>query len=305
MKYSAIIVTYNRKEKLVEALNSLLTQKIKPIRIILIDNNSTDGTEELLKDLGFFDSNIFNYIKLTENIGGSGGFYEGIRTAMKFNDDEFVAISDDDAIYSDDFFEKISEAQKKYPDYQAFCGSVRDLNGDFQISHRRIIVNKNKVKEVVVPKEAYGSDFDVDTFSFVGCVISKKILEKIGLPKKEYFIYYDDTEYSMRVRKLTPIKNITSAVIDHKVVEDFSFSLNWKTYYGVRNELNMRLANTDWNLMHIFLFLRLLKKYSEILLCPEYKGNRLRAIKVYHEGYRDGLRGKLGKNLKYQPGKKF
>ena len=48
LHYAAIVVTYNRKKKLVKALNSLLNQTVSPKHIILIDNCSTDGTEELL-----------------------------------------------------------------------------------------------------------------------------------------------------------------------------------------------------------------------------------------------------------------
>lgn len=305
MKYSSVIVTYNRKEKLVEALSSLFDQTIKPVRVILVDNNSNDGTQEYLKEKGFLDNPSLDYIKLPENLGGSGGFYEGIKRALEFKDTDYVAISDDDAIYSVDFFEKIAQAQRKYENYQAFCGSVKDLNGNWQVSHRRIIIDDKKVKELVVPKEKYDADFDIDTFSFVGCVISANILRQVGLPNKDYFIYYDDTEYSIRVHKLTPIKNIVGAVINHKVIEDFAFSLNWKTYYGVRNELNMRSSHTNWKFMRIFLFLRILKKYCEILCDNSYKGNRLKAIKIYHEGYRDGVCGVLGKNPKYLPGVKL
>lgn len=50
----------------------------------------------------------------------------------------------------------------------------------------------------------------------MGCIISRDILEKIGLPEKDYFIYYDDTEYSLRVRKYTDIINVSGAVIIHK-----------------------------------------------------------------------------------------
>ena len=44
MNYQSVIVTYNRKDKLIEAVNSLLNQIVQPVRFILIDNQSTDGT---------------------------------------------------------------------------------------------------------------------------------------------------------------------------------------------------------------------------------------------------------------------
>lgn len=49
--YVAVIVTYNRKKKLIKAINSLLKQTLLPKKIVLIDNNSNDGTNELLKEV--------------------------------------------------------------------------------------------------------------------------------------------------------------------------------------------------------------------------------------------------------------
>ena len=108
MKYQSVIVTYNRKDKLIEAIDSLLNQKIQPIRIILIDNHSTDGTEERLKEEGLLDNSKVVYLRMPKNYGGSGGFYYGIKEAMKYDDFEFLSLSDDDAIYRSNFFELIS-----------------------------------------------------------------------------------------------------------------------------------------------------------------------------------------------------
>lgn len=103
MNYQSLIVTYNRKDKLVEAVNSLLAQTESPIRIILIDNHSTDGTEQRLEEEGLLDNNKIVYIKMPKNYGGSGGFYYGIKEAMKYEDFDFLSLSDDDAIYKSNF----------------------------------------------------------------------------------------------------------------------------------------------------------------------------------------------------------
>ncbi len=67
LHYAAIVVTYNRKKKLVKALNSLLNQTFSPKHIILIDNCSTDGTEELLKQEGLLSNKIIAYHKMQKN----------------------------------------------------------------------------------------------------------------------------------------------------------------------------------------------------------------------------------------------
>ena len=78
-KIAAVVVTYNRKELLKECLDALLAQTHPLDSIILIDNASTDGTPEFLKEKGFLDNPKIDYVRLSENSGGAGGFYEGMK----------------------------------------------------------------------------------------------------------------------------------------------------------------------------------------------------------------------------------
>ena len=75
-KIASIIVTYNRKNMLKDCLDSILEQNAPLNMIFIIDNNSNDGTQELLKKEGYIDNPKINYRKLNENKGSAGGFYE-------------------------------------------------------------------------------------------------------------------------------------------------------------------------------------------------------------------------------------
>ena len=59
----------------------ILNQTAPVEKLIVVDNNSTDGTDEFLKEYGFLENDILEYVKLPENIGGAGGFYEGMKIA--------------------------------------------------------------------------------------------------------------------------------------------------------------------------------------------------------------------------------
>ena len=72
MEYTSVIVTYNRKKLLVEAIQSLLTQTEQPKYIVIIDNASTDGTKEMVEQ-SFSDKRIL-YDRLNTNQGGSAGY---------------------------------------------------------------------------------------------------------------------------------------------------------------------------------------------------------------------------------------
>ncbi|MGK4126856.1 glycosyltransferase [Limosilactobacillus vaginalis] len=302
--YASLIVTYNRKDKLVKALNSLFSQTQKPTRIIIIDNCSTDGTEDLLKKKGFLKSNIVDYNKMSKNYGGSGGFYYGVKRAIAFDDVEYLSFSDDDAYFEPKFFEKIAESQKKHPKCKAFCGTVKYANGQIQFDHRRKIINPKWIKEQEFCLSDYNQNFFVDTFSFVGSVVSMDILSEIGLPHKDYFIYYDDTEYSLRIRNKTKVINVSNAKVTHDITirnKRKGNLISWKNYYELRNSILMKKEHSNWQFLWLYFYYRQIRLYCFILMTKEFKGERRRALTVYTHGFRDGMKGITGKIEPFTP----
>ena len=305
LHYAAIVVTYNRKKKLVKALNSLLNQTVSPKHIILIDNCSTDGTEELLKQEGLLSNKIIAYHKMQKNYGGSGGFYYGVKEAMKYDDIDFVSFSDDDAYFKNDFFEKVPMAQSQYKDCSAFCGTVKYANGDIQFDHRRKITNHNWLKEQQFEVGDYSSNFYVDTFSFVGAVIKMNVLREVGLPHKDYFIYYDDTEYSLRVREKGKVINVSRAEIIHDIVKkkvQTGKLISWKNYYELRNSILMKKQHSTWKLLNLYFYYRQLHMYWYILTTNTFKGEKKRALFAYSHGFHDAMKGTTGKVEPFSPG---
>jgi glycosyltransferase involved in cell wall biosynthesis len=88
---SFVIVTYNRKGALRKCLDSVIAQDYEPIEIIVLDNNSSDDTDELFTE-GLADPRI-RYAKLSENRGVGGGRKAGTR----FASGEIIMYVDDDA----------------------------------------------------------------------------------------------------------------------------------------------------------------------------------------------------------------
>ena len=94
---TAVVVTYNRKDLLIECLEAIQSQSYPVSSILLIDNASTDGTHDALNDKGFLKNNNFIYCLMETNLGGAGGFHEGFRRAAKLKND-FIWIMDDDTV---------------------------------------------------------------------------------------------------------------------------------------------------------------------------------------------------------------
>lgn len=312
MKYAALILTFNRKEKLVGAIEALLKQNKLPEKIFVIDNCSTDGTDKLLREKGYLDNPLVDYTVLDKNYGGSGGFYYGIKKVLNDSqgkvDIDYLAISDDDAYYKPNYFSLIDQAVSNHPSCKAYCGTVQYKNGAIQTDHRRVVVNKKWLRQEEVPATDYQHDFYVDMFSFVGCVISLDILRKIGLPCKDYFINYDDSEYSLRIRQYTPILNISKAVIVHQILRKSDAStviISWKNYYEIRNSILMKKAHSTWRFLSLYFWYHQIHLDLRILTESKFKGVRRNALYVYNRGFLDGIRGIRGLKAPFLPGMKL
>ena len=66
------------------------------------------------------------------------------------------------------------------------------------------------------------------------------MVRKIGLPKTEYFIWFDDTEYCMRFHSRSRILNVNTAVLNHRTAPPGDApTVSWKNYYGFRNAIDI------------------------------------------------------------------
>jgi GT2 family glycosyltransferase len=240
---ACVIVTYNRLEKLKRTLDAYTKQIRQPDYLIVVNNCSSDGTEEYL--------NIWKQKQITmkvivmnihENLGGSGGFYMGSQKALTLGVD-WVWFSDDDAYPEPDaldILEKSLEDLRKDEKVVAVCSSVWE-DGRISLYHRkRCQVGLWKFKQFSVPEVEYNQkNFELQLFSYVGVVIKAKILGKVGLCEKDYFIYWDDTEHSYRISKIGKILCLPAVKVNHDVkpgaIDENVIVVDWRFYYMERN----------------------------------------------------------------------
>lgn len=132
MKYSIVIVTYNRCDLLKECITCALQQTIAATHIVVIDNACTDDTDRYLNSLSI--PQLVHY-RLDHNAGGAGGFYEGLKKAHELGDEAHIII-DDDAMLSKDFAEQLLDKAHKNPEILAFAGAVK-TDGCIARDHRQ------------------------------------------------------------------------------------------------------------------------------------------------------------------------
>lgn len=195
-KICAVVVTYNRKELLINCLNAINKQTYKPHTVLIVDNASTDGTEELVKANEFYNETKneieYQYLLLPNNQGGAGGFYNGIKTAYE-SDEKFDAVwvMDDDGVPDSYQLEKLVSYLPKYDYLAPVVLSINDenklafnYNGSF--SFESLKKNTDVVANYACP--------------FNGILYSRKLIETIGYPIPNLFIWGDERNYDQRAK---------------------------------------------------------------------------------------------------------
>ena len=297
MKITAVVVTFNRLELLKQGIECLRKQQ-KLTGIIVVNNGSTDGTREWL------DAQPGLLVVHQDNVGGSGGFYTGIERAYSEGAD-WIWCMDDDVFPRPDCLDRLlpytdrSEvgilSPRRLLEGKVFTHEFRHFNFTNPVGslHGRKLAKQqvNQATEIV------GADFE-------GPFISRRVVEKIGLPNRELFIFCDDTDYCLRTH-LAGFKllYIPEALMDkHKFFSDDTWTSRnrkkkWKRYYQVRNEayLNHHYGR-NFGVRYLRSFIGVAGYIIPALLSmPFTDAWQWKDLSMLWTAYQDGIHERLGK----------
>lgn len=236
-KIAALVLTFNRKKLVTRTLGALARQSLPLDKIFVVNNASTDGTDQVLAEYrkkGGDDR--IEIVSLKKNLGASGGFAKGMERIVKNSDAQWIWIMDDDAVPEKRALEK----------FRHFYGSLsprRRRKTGILLNQRYI--DYDKFKAAAIPVEAvYGRVKFRATFE--GYLIKREVVRDIGYPRSEFFIYSDDIEYTWRaIRRGYRVYRVYGSLIYHKdwakldkVNRGLVAKPNippWKLYYRFRN----------------------------------------------------------------------
>jgi GT2 family glycosyltransferase len=210
------VVTRNRKELLLECLRALLAQTYGVCAILVFDNASCDGTAELLRTSGLMESPLLRYVRSETNIGGAGGYAELLRLGSELGAD-WLWLMDDDAEPRSDALERLlSCPPARDSETVALCPAVVHRDGRLDPLHRcRVGRFVTPLSVSAYTRRTYDP---VDCASFVGLLVRADTVRAVGVPRREFFLGYDDVEYSLRLRRSGSMRLIPESVITHKTV---------------------------------------------------------------------------------------
>jgi GT2 family glycosyltransferase len=247
---AAVVVTYNRKDKLVKVIDHLLAQSMRPAWIVVVDNASTDGTADYLTELSASHPKVV-VVSQPENSGGAGGFATGMARGYELGAD-FVWIMDDDCYAASDALEELLNGLVKAEELMGTplpyaCSLVKWVDGSI------CEMNNPGTTWDWARLIAHGQQSVLVTHcSFVSVLFPRWTLTRFGLPLKEYFIWFDDQEYTLRVTTAAPGVQCLRSTVVHDLpanrgvnFADVTKSNLWKFEYGVRNESSFRLHHQN------------------------------------------------------------
>lgn len=228
-KVIALVVTYNRQVLLSECIEALRKQSRPLDAILVVNNGSTDGTEEWLhqqKDIHFITQ---------KNVGSSGGFSTGINWAYQ-KGYSWIWCMDDDGYSKEDALENLLDADD---------GNLRLLNC--------AVIDKENKKSFVWKTHQYKTLDEVDRkiiegigHPFNGTLLHRRIIERVGVPKPKFFLWGDETEYYYRIvkRNNIPVCTVSDSIHYHpstafSVKQDWDYTTAWKMYFYVRNRFHI------------------------------------------------------------------
>ena len=305
MTVDVVIVTYNRLEKLKKAIASYENQTRTFRNMIVVNNHSTDGTQEFLEAWKMEKAAFSKYVISTDdNLGGSGGYYLGQKKALQLAAD-WVFLADDDAYAYPNMMESFYNyaEQIDYCMVSAICGTVFHADGTIDYNHRSRFIKSNRRFVYRIPSQPDDykkKEFEIDYLSYVGSFINGKALSKVGPVDARFFIFWDDSEHSLRLKKFGRILCVPAIRIIHddgKTAysrEEDNRIITWKDYYLIRNEIVTYKRHFPWAALH-----QLRKS-----LCARFKSSHKNDVleTVKWDALKDAWLGRLGKHRLYKPG---
>ncbi len=283
MKVLAIIVTYNRKDLLLECIQSLNNQKKVQPDILVIDNNSNDGTEMMVKK-EFPD---IYYENTHANLGGAGGFHYGMKKSFDLKQSyDYLWIMDDDTIPNSNVLEELLKVAKKYPDFGFLNPKIVWKDGTLCFMNRQGDEQGNLITEQT------NHMTKLSRCTFVSCFLNVKAVLDVGLPIKEFFIWADDTEYTLRISRKYSCYYVSTCEVLHKMNYNLATKIEndveeriERYFYLYRNRFYIAKHNGIGKVIRYHF--SVLKTIVVILF--KAKNFRFRRIKSVLKGYFAGL----------------
>ncbi len=235
----AVVVTWNRRALLVEALSAVRAQVPAPSAVVVVDNASTDGTADEVR-ARFPEADL---VVLPMNTGGAGGFTTGIGRALDAHDLDLLWLLDDDTVPRAG---ALAELMRAYDGHRGDGLGRRPA-----LVASRVLWTDGREHPMNTPRAKPGARraerraaaaigcVPVRSASFVSVLCDADAVRARGLPLADYFLWNDDFEFTTRLLRGRVGLVCPSSTAEHRTTTFGSTDADpgERFYYEVRNKV--------------------------------------------------------------------
>lgn len=251
IKVFTVVLNWNRKQDTLDCIASLKKLDTKNIdhEIVVVDNNSSDGTLDAIKDKSIIK------IKNDSNLGYAEGNNVGLRYAIEHKAD-FVMVLNNDTILHKNLLQEFVSSSHRYPDAAVFSPKIYFAKG-FEFHKKRY--KKSQLGKVIwyaggmidfdnvygyhlgvdkVDKGQFDKEKEINFATGTCMFIRVNSLLDDELFNPLYYLYLEDMEFSMKLTKRGfKIMYIPSAILWHKVSQSSAIGAQLNDYFIARNRM--------------------------------------------------------------------
>jgi rhamnopyranosyl-N-acetylglucosaminyl-diphospho-decaprenol beta-1,3/1,4-galactofuranosyltransferase len=230
----AVVVTYNRRQLLLESLAAVHAQSQAPDAVIVVDNASTDETAAAVRR----HYPAATLARLARNTGGAGGFACGMALALADGAD-LVWLMDDDTVPERHALRALLEARGRHPGRPPAVVASRVIWTDGRAHPMNTPRAKPFAGQAERAAAAATGCVPIRSASFVSILIDAGLSRERGLPQADYFLWNDDFEYTTRLLRGQAGLLCPASVVVHKTAAFGSTDADPgpRFFYEVRNKI--------------------------------------------------------------------
>jgi len=274
-KVFIIVLNYNGKNIIVPCLRSVFKNSYPNFEVVVVDNNSQDGSFEEAK-LNFSKA---SFIRNSQNLGYAAGNNLGTRFALERMAD-YVLLLNNDVEVENDFLVRMVEIAEKN-EKTGIVGSIIFNQENREIWYAGGKISWFRMKTYHEQKIRDASQFQTEFITGCSMLVKKDVFKKIGLLDEDYFLYWEDADFSVRANK-AGFENMIAAKSWVYHLEKSSKSLPEKNYWLVISGLLFFRKNSPiWIKPWIFIYTRLRKIKNLIDLKTNKNKDALMVKKAY------------------------
>ncbi|MDD7403938.1 MAG: glycosyltransferase family 2 protein [Butyribacter sp.] len=298
-KVGIVICNYNKEDAVLDCIQSILESKFTDYDLYVVDNGSTDQSVQKIKEKYSTDVVL---IENAENLGGSGGFNAGLRTAYEKGYPYLMCV-DNDAMLDEnaignlyDFLESHQEAgmagAKIYhleaPQYvQQFGQKIDFENFCTEVNYF------NEIEDGTMPEFLY-----TDSVAACALMVRRSVIDQIGFMPEENFLYWDDTEWCYLCNRAGyKVASVGNAKALHAMGAKKETVNTFPTYYAWRNWITFFAKYVEESDME-----RMVTTFLNSMFQIVYEGlhngeeNRAKTVMMAYDDAIHGITGKAGPN---------